>query len=127
MSNRKSIAWGHSGTETLVGGSNDNLLGDSGNDRLYGQDGEDTRFGGVGNDSLYGGNDNDLLKTTPGAGLDRMWGQDGTDLFLAFSDSSHSTGQVIMAPSCSLEDFGDGDPDVIHADQAADLPRMSRS
>ncbi|MEO1528588.1 MAG: hypothetical protein AAFX06_24475 [Planctomycetota bacterium] len=63
-----SVAYGHGGTDYLIGGDGpDDLFGGSDNDHLEGRGGEDDLFGGWGRDSLYGGAQNDYLN----AGRDR--------------------------------------------------------
>ncbi|CUH76671.1 calcium-binding protein [Tropicibacter naphthalenivorans] len=70
--------FGQEGDDTLIGGSDSDLLdGGDENDLLRGQAGNDEMIGGNGADTLDGGDGNDTL--TGGSGLDRLVGGNGDD------------------------------------------------
>ncbi|MBP3953761.1 hypothetical protein J8F10_00400 [Gemmata sp. G18] len=76
----RTIAYGGSGNDILVGGAgaaNDLLYGEAGNDILYGRYGNDFLDGGSENDILDGSVGNDFLDG--GFGNDDLLGGDGTD------------------------------------------------
>ncbi len=92
-----SVAYGHAGDDTLIGGGghdvlyggagNDLLRGGGGNDHLRGGDGDDQLFGGSGNDTLWGDSGNDVIFgeagddiARGGPGNDRMYGGPGNDV-----------------------------------------------
>ncbi len=73
-------AFGMTGNDTLIGGSNDDYLdGGAGSDSLYGRGGDDTLVAGWDHSFNYldGGAGNDLMHG--GWGIDWMFGRDGDD------------------------------------------------
>lgn len=87
MTNIRSCAWGMAGNDTLLGGSNHDVLdGGKGNDRLYGRAGNDVLLGGDGVDYLYGMNGNDILRG--GKDRDVLFGGLGNDLLDGMDDGA---------------------------------------
>ena len=85
-----------SGFENVVGSKhNDDLRGDEGSNALSGGDGRDWISGDSGNDELRGGGGNDRL--IGGGGADTLWGEAGADLFafVAATDSTSGTRDLI--------------------------------
>ncbi len=85
-----------SGFENVVGSKhNDDLRGDEGSNALSGGDGKDWISGDRGNDELRGGGGNDRL--IGGGGADTLWGEAGADLFafVAATDSTSGTRDLI--------------------------------
>ncbi len=69
---------GHSGNDTLIGGSDsDQLRGGEGNDRIYGNGGNDSIYSDQGDDFVRGGDGNDQI--FGGLGRDRFYGDAGDD------------------------------------------------
>ena len=86
-----------SGFENVVGSKhNDDLRGDEGSNELRGGDGNDWVAGDGGNDELRGGDGNDRL--IGGGGADTLWGEAGADLFafVAATDSTSGTRDLIQ-------------------------------
>ncbi|NJL50341.1 MAG: hypothetical protein HC909_01095 [Blastochloris sp.] len=77
----KSIMWGTSAGDKLVGLNDvDTLNGEGGDDCLYGNAGNDTLNGGDGCDTLCGGHGDDVL--VGGLGRDILYGNAGADTFV---------------------------------------------
>ncbi|GAA1583471.1 calcium-binding protein [Actinoplanes couchii] len=73
---------GHTGNDTLLGGSGaDKLVGGPGNDYINGRGGNDVIAGDAGNDVLHGGNGNDILYGGPGN--DKIIGGPGKDRIIS--------------------------------------------
>ncbi len=77
---RRIVATGGDGNDTLIGGTpDDHFSGGRGNDTLNGGGGNDVLNGGAGDDRVYGGAGNDLLIAGSGAGDDTYDGGLDTD------------------------------------------------
>ena len=82
---------GDAGTNTLSGGTGDDIIKTKGgNDTAYGGAGNDRITGDVGNDVLYGGDGADIIIAL--AGLDEIYGDAGNDRLYGGQDSDSIIG-----------------------------------
>jgi Ca2+-binding RTX toxin-like protein len=106
-------ASGFSGSVTLIGGNNNDLIdGQSGNDTISGDNGNDTLLGGFGKDSILGGAGNDLVYggdflSGGDADKDTLKGQAGFDTLIGDSgfDSLETASEVNLAFSFDTDDY----------------------
>ena len=74
----KNNLYGDNGNDTILGGSNIDLIkGGNGNDSILGYNGNDKLYGDAGKDTIYGGNGNDYI--VGGASDDKLYGEAGND------------------------------------------------
>ncbi|RRQ50906.1 beta strand repeat-containing protein, partial [Sphingorhabdus wooponensis] len=76
--------FGSTGNDTLIGGSDDDVI--------YGKDGDDTLEGGAGADQLYGDTGDDTFVLLQGSDIDtaeEMFGEDGSDTLVLTNGTSY--------------------------------------
>jgi Ca2+-binding RTX toxin-like protein len=109
-------AWGHAGTDTLIGGtSHDYLDGGIGTDFLYGRAGNDKLIAGYdfSVNSLSGGEGNDTL--VGGYGRDHMFGDGGNDYMCGLAGNDYMRGGKDNDYM-----YGDAGSDEMHGDDGND-------
>ncbi|SFE41999.1 Ca2+-binding protein, RTX toxin-related [Sulfitobacter brevis] len=122
---RRLVAQGGEGNDTLIGGSSndkieggegDDLIGGgSGGDIVMGNGGHDSIYGGLGNDFIAGGEDNDLIFGV--AGLNTIytgWGSDTVHGGIGADD-------IFGAGTGTNQIFGNDGDDTIRAGDGGDL------
>ncbi|WP_275935071.1 calcium-binding protein, partial [Acinetobacter venetianus] len=98
-SDRKNIAFGLGGKDTIYGASaQDYLFGGIADDELYGKDGADYLYGGLDNDKLYGGVGKDRLDAASGNDIldggeddDILVDESGNDTYIFNGNFGHDT------------------------------------
>ncbi len=119
-----SVAYGNSGNDTLIGGSNaDRFHGGPDDDHLTGNDGDDQLHGDWGDDRLVGGNGDDDLRGWYGD--DYLSGDDGDDYLSGYkgADEIHGGNGDDLIKGHEGDDllYGDGGNDSIYGWKGDDL------